>query len=256
MWDDAKQMNAIAATLFVLAAVAMLWAGTGWLVRQPAFALREVVVTTRLERASAAHLEAVIREELTGTFFTMDLNRAQRALAQVPWVRSIALRRQWPHTLEVEVEEHTPFARWNDGSLVNARGEVFSAEAKDALPQFDGPEGRAADMTAQYRAWSTRLEPLSLSIRILRLSPRGSWQFQAAGPQGTLTVELGRDDPEARLARFVAAQPRTLGALARAGTRVDYVDLRYRNGFAARMPQFRERSGKPAIAGNQGITHG
>ena len=39
---------------------------------------------------------------------------------------------------------------------------------------------------------------------------------------------------------------RTLGALARAGTRIDAVDLRYRNGFAARVPGFREKSAKPA----------
>lgn len=246
MWDDAKQMNAIAATLTVLVAASLLWAGAAWLVRQPAFALREVVVTHRLERASAAHLEAVIREELTGTIFTMDLNRAQRALAQVPWVRSVALRRQWPHRLEVEVEEHAPFARWNEGSLVNTQGEVFVADWKDDLPQFEGQPGRAVEMTMQYRAWSERLAPLALSIRTLRLSPRGSWQIQAAGAQGPLTVELGRDEPEARLARFVAAQPRTLGTLARSGTRVDYVDLRYRNGFAARVPQFREKTGKPA----------
>jgi cell division protein FtsQ len=256
MWDDAKQMNAVAATLAVLIAVALLWVGTAWAVRQPAFGLREVVVTNRLERASAAHLEAVIREELTGTFFTMDLDRARRALAQVPWVRNVALRRQWPHRLEVEVDEHLPFARWNDSSLVNTRGEVFSAEWKGELPQFEGPEGRAADMAAQYRAWSSRLESLSLAIRALQLSPRGGWQLRAAGPQGNLTVELGRDDPDARLARFVAVHSRTLGALARAGTRVDYVDLRYRNGFAARMPQFREKPGKPAAVGNQGTAHG
>jgi cell division protein FtsQ len=246
MWDDAKQMNAIAATLCMLAVAGFVWAGIVWLVRQPVFAWQEVVVTNRLERASAAHLEAVVREGLTGTFFTMDLGQAQTALAQVPWVRGVALRRVWPRRLEVEVEEHAPFARWNDTALVNTRGEVFAAEWKGALPQFEGQDGRAADMSDQYRAWSERLAPLSLVIRTLRLSPRGSWQIQAAGPQGDLTVELGRDEPDARLARFVAAQPRTLGTLARAGTRVDYVDLRYRNGFAARVPQFREKSGKPA----------
>jgi cell division protein FtsQ len=245
MWDDAKQLNAIAATLAVLVAVAMSWAGVAWVVRQPAFAWHEVVVRDPLARANGAHLEAVVREELAGTFFTMDLNRAQRALAQVPWVRTVALRRQWPHRLEVEVEEHAPLARWNDAALVNTRGEVFSAEAKDELPQFQGPEGRAAEMTAQYRAWSERLAPLALAVRTLRLSARGSWHIEATGPQGPLTLELGRDDADARLTRFVAAQPRTLGVLARAGTRVDYVDLRYRNGFAARVPQFREKAVKP-----------
>jgi len=246
MWDDAKKMNAVAATLCALVAAALLWAGAAWLVRQPAFAWGEVVVLNHLERASAAHLEAVVREELSGTFFTMDLRRAQQALEQVPWVRNVALRRQWPHRLEVEVEEHAPFARWNDTGLVNSRGEVFSAEAKDELPQFQGQDGRAAEMTVRYRAWSARLEPLALTVRTLRLSPRGSWHIEATGPQGPLTIELGRDDADARLARFVAAQPRTLGALARAGTRVDYVDLRYRNGFAARVPQFREKAAKPA----------
>jgi len=246
MWDDAKQLNAIAAMLGALVASALLWAGTAWVVRQPVFALTEVVVTKRIERASAAHLEAVVREELAGTFFTMDLSRAQRALAQVPWVRNVALRRMWPNRLEIEVEEHAPFARWNDSALVNSRGEVFNADWQDDLPQFEGQEGRAAEMSAQYRAWSAVLEPLALAIRTLHLSPRGSWQIKATGPLGALTVELGRDQPDARLARFVAAQPRTLGALARAGTRVDYVDLRYRNGFAVRVPQFREKTVKPA----------
>ena len=246
MWDDAKQMNAIAATLCVLAAVALIWAGSTWVVRQPMFALKEVVVINRLERANAAYFEAVVREELAGTFFTMDLNRAQHALGQVPWVRNVSLRRQWPHRLEVEVEEHVPFARWNDAALVNMQGEVFSADWKDDLPQFQGQEGQSAEMIDQYRAWSARLAPLDLSVRKLRLSARGSWHIEAAGPKGSLTLELGRDDADARLARFVAAQPRTLGTLARTGTHVDYVDLRYRNGFAIRVPQFREKTVKPA----------
>jgi cell division protein FtsQ len=246
MWDDAKQLNAIAATLCVLVAVAFLGGGLAWVVRQPAFAFHDVVVTAPLARANAAYVEAVIREELSGTFFTMDLDRARRALAQVPWVRGVALRRQWPHRLEVTVDEHEPFARWNDTGLVNTRGEAFGAEWNGELPQFDGPEGRAADMAAQYRAWTAQLQPLALAVKALRLSPRGGWQLQAKGVDGVLTVELGREEPDARLARFVAAYGRTLAALARTGTRVEYVDLRYRNGFAARVPAFREKAAKRA----------
>jgi hypothetical protein len=37
-----------------------------------------------------------------------------------------------------------------------------------------------------------------------------------------------------------------VGALARAGTAVATVDLRYRNGFAARIPGFREKPAKKA----------
>jgi len=74
------------------------------------------------------------------------------------------------------------------------------------------------------------------------LSPRGGWEIAAADPSsGLLTIELGRDDPSVRLARFVAAHDRTIGALARTGRHIERVDLRYRNGFAARVPGFREK---------------
>ena len=246
MWDDAKQMNALAITLTVITALGLAWVAVTWVVRQPTFAFREVVVTAPLERANGAHLEAVIREELTGTFFTMDLARARHALNEVPWIRNVALRRQWPHRLEVTVDEHEPLARWNDASLVNTRGEVFTAQSRAELPQFNGPEGRAAEVAARYRTWFDTLQPVALTVTQVRLSPRGAWQLKTIGPAGPLTLELGRDEPDARLARFVAVHGRTLGALARAGTRIEAVDLRYRNGFAARIPGFREKSAKPA----------
>ncbi len=78
MWDDAKQLNAVATALALAAGLALAWGAIAWLVRQPPFAFREVVVHGTLERASAAHLEAAIRDELTGTFFTMNLDRAAR----------------------------------------------------------------------------------------------------------------------------------------------------------------------------------
>jgi cell division protein FtsQ len=307
MWDDARQLNAVSLAIFIAATISLAWAALGWLVRQPAFAFREVVITTPLIHASGAHLESVVREELAGTFFTLNLDRAGHALTQVPWVRSVGLRRQWPRRLEIDVVEHEPFARWNDTALVDARGDVFSADWDGDLPQFSGPDGQAPTVMARYREWSAMLAPLGLSVQTLTLSPRGGWEIgairavgppqganyprsggsaaaslateaasvgvhvRAVGPskganysssggsagaslatevagagahvlsQGSLTIELGRDDPSARLARFVAAHDRTIGALTRAGRHIEQVDLRYRNGFAVRVPGFREK---------------
>jgi cell division protein FtsQ len=235
MWDDARQLNAAAATLALMACAALLYAAFAWLVRQPVFAFREVVVTTPLARADGVYLEAVVRSELSGTFFTLDLNRAREALARVPWVRSAGLRRQWPRRLEIEIEEHAPLARWADGGLVNTRGEVFLADWNGDLPQFAGPQGASATIAARYREWSAALAPLGLRVRGIAQSARGAWEIRAGTPSGPLAIELGREDPDARLARLIAAYPRTLEALARAGRPVERVDLRYRNGFAARI---------------------
>jgi len=245
MWDDPRQLNLLAAMLALFAVAVLAWAALAWAVRQPTFAFREVVVTTPLARANRAHLESVIRNELSGTFFTLDLDRARLALAKVPWIRDVALRREWPQRLTVEVEEHAPLARWNDNALVNSHGETFSADFDGDLPQFNGPEGQAANVAERYAEWSALLAPLKLTPRVLGLSARGGWEVRATGDSGPLAIALPKDEPAARLARFVDAYPRTLGVLARNGTRVERVDLRYRNGFAVRIPNLREPRARP-----------
>ncbi|HET7032177.1 MAG TPA: FtsQ-type POTRA domain-containing protein, partial [Casimicrobiaceae bacterium] len=99
MWDDAKQLDSIAKGLALVAVVLVLWACIGWAARQAPFAFREVVVTGTLAHVHPAELELVVRRELSGTFFTMDLENARASLAKLPWVRNVALRRQWPQRL-------------------------------------------------------------------------------------------------------------------------------------------------------------
>ena len=246
MWDDARRINALATGLVVLAAALLAWGAVVWIVRQPAFAFREVVVRGPLQRANAAHVEAVVRDELSGTFFTMSLDRGRVALARVPWVRKVALRRQWPQRLEVEIEEHAPLARWNDAALVNTEGEVFVADYDGELPLFSGPDGRSPEIAGRYREWGEALAPLALVIRELSLSPRGGWRLTASSAGNPLTIEIGRDEPAARLSRFIATYGRTIAVLARSGTRIEHVDLRYRNGFAAQVPGFKERQPRKA----------
>ena len=242
MWDSPRELNLLAGAVTLAAAALLAWGAVAWAVRQPVFALRHVVVDGSLARTSRAHLEMVIREELKGTFFTLNLAGARTSLQRVPWVKSVALRRQWPDRLEVTVVEHEPLARWNDTGLVDTEGEEFSAEFDDDLPQFSGPDGTATQVAQRFHQFTSVLAPYALAIAEVRLSPRGGWRLRTAG-RNPLAIELGRDAAGERLARFAAFQARTVGALARAGTPVDYVDLRYRNGFAVRVP---ESTGKPS----------
>ncbi|HEY7943384.1 MAG: cell division protein FtsQ/DivIB [Burkholderiales bacterium] len=248
MWDNARQLNMIALIVAFAAATMLAWGAVAWAVRQPVFAFQRVVIDGPLQRANPAHLEAVIREELKGTFFTMRLDDAQGSLQRVPWVRRVALRRRWPDRLEVEVSEHQPLARWNDAALVDAEGDVFAADFDGDLPQFTGPEGTAAEVAAQYRAFGAALQPTGRAISAIRRSPRGGWQIVAAGSPA-LTIELGRAEPGEHLSRFVAHYRQTLDALSRGGARIDYADLRYRNGFAARVSAGNDRSSRKASRG-------
>jgi cell division protein FtsQ len=248
MWDSPRQLNAIAIAIVVAALAMLAFAATFWAVHQPMFALQQVVIRGPLVRTNPAHVEAVVREELKGTFFTMRLGEARDSLAKVPWVRAVALRRAWPMTLEISVSEHEPLARWNDSALVNLQGETFAGDYDGDLPQFSGPEGSAADVTARFREFAEALKPTGLALAEIRLSERAAWELRTDG-NPPLTIELGRVEPGVRLARFVAYYPGTIAKMRRAGTRVDQVDLRYRNGFAARVPGFSETPAKTPASG-------
>lgn len=238
MWDNARLLNRIANLLFAAAVTAVLAAVALNVVRLPVFAVREIEVAGQLDHVTAEQLAAVARQAVRGTFFTLDLERARRQFEKLPWVRKVEVRRQWPARLELEVEEHVALARWGDTALVNSHGEVFEAATDEALPTFIGPPGQAEEVARRYQRFTAQLAPIERRVARLTLSARAAWQIKL---DDGLTLELGRSDMDARLARFVVVYDRTIGRLPPS---VVQVDLRYANGFAIRMPEPRGHDGK------------
>jgi cell division protein FtsQ len=118
---------------------------------------------------------------------------------------------------------------------VNTHGELFRGQGDATLPVFSGPSGSEGEVTRRYLVFVELLAPLALDPGQILLSPRLAWQLRLSNG---LTVQLGRDSEkdrvDDRLARFVSVYPQTL---AKSRHRLDYVDLRYPNGFALRVPE-------------------
>jgi cell division protein FtsQ len=178
-----------------------------------------------------------VRGRIDGNFFAVDLAQPRAALEQLPWVRRVHVRRVWPDRLEVTLEEHVALARWGDTGLVNVQGERFAGKSDAALPLLAGPAGSEAEVAQRYQRYAQLLAPLGTPLEALILSPRRAWQARLGGG---LTIELGRDAPndpvDGRLERFVAVHPQTLARMQR---KHEYVDLRYPNGFALRVPELK-----------------
>jgi cell division protein FtsQ len=243
VWHNPRQLNLAAGALTgVAVAVLALVLLTG-LLRSPLLPVRELVVQGKPQHVGREAIEAALVERGGGNFFAFDLADLRNALERLPWVRRVELRRVWPDRIEVELEEHVALARWGDDALVNLQGERFAGDADPALPSFSGPAGTEHEVAERYRRFVSILAPLGAPLERVALSPRFSWQLYLANG---LAIALGREtnaDPiEARLARFVGAFPATLGRLAR---RHEYVDLRYPNGFALRVPEL-ARAAPPA----------
>jgi len=215
----------LALRVVVLPVVAVL---NGWFAAER-WPLTQLRVSAEFQRVGAEQVQAAVRPHLGQGFFAVDLEGVRSALAGLPWVERVLVRKQWPDTLEIVLTEHRPAARWGESRLLSDSGTVFEVPAMDTLtglPHFDGPDGQTAAVLQMYRQVAELGARAGLRVERLALSPRGSWT--AVTVDGAELV-LGRTDPLPRLQRFVAALPELLRADARPLLRAD---LRYANGFA------------------------
>ena len=230
MWDKPEILNTAANALYWLALLLALFVAVAFTIRLPIFPVREVRLQAAPAHVTRNQVEIIVRRALRGNFFTLDLDAVRDAFARLPWVRNVELRRRWPDRLEVELEEHEPLARLNAAALVNTHGERFEAAYSGHLPLFIGPAGAAKEMAIQYEYFRRRLAGIGQRPVQVQVSPRRAWQLKL---DSGLTLELGREQIESRIDRFVAVYERAVAPLAQ---QVEYVDLRYANGFAVRVP--------------------
>ena len=94
-------------------------------------------------------------------------------------------------------------------------------------------------MTIQYELFRRSLAVIGKTPGELNVSPRRAWQIRL---DDGMTVDFGREHVEERLSRFVTTYPRTIARMTKP---VDRVDLRYANGFAARVPGLPVTETKP-----------
>ena len=119
-----------------------------------------------------------MHEQVSGNFFTVDLESTRQAFEKLPWVRKVSVRRKFPWSLEVEVEEQVALARWNGKDLVNTHGEVFAGITDQDLPVFTGQPDSSQQVTRMYGELNAALQPMKQQIAQISLSPRYAWQVK------------------------------------------------------------------------------
>ncbi|MET3132440.1 cell division protein FtsQ [Oxalobacteraceae bacterium GrIS 1.11] len=239
MWQDVKSLNASANGIFALALLACVAAGVWWLAQRPMFTLR----TIRIESMGQAELRHInkltVRSgtlgRIKGNFFTANLDTVRQAFESVPWVRGASVRREWPNTLVVALEEHEALGTWGeDGRLLSVKGDVFTANLAEAeedheLPQFSGPEGSEREVLARFAELRGWFAPVKLVPQTLSLSSRYAWTVKL---DNGMSVALGREQSKTtlkeRVERLTGIYPQLVSRL----QNIDTIDMRYQNGLA------------------------
>lgn len=193
-------------------------------------ALTELVIPGPLKHVQPQAVRAAVLPALQGKgFFSVNVALLQADVQTVPWVATASVRRSWPHTLYIDINEEVPVARWNGNGLMDANGRVFVQSTNSAwskLPSLNGSTGSEQDVLAEFNELATLLAPHDLAMQQLTVDARGDTTVLL---NDGIQVRLGRIDVTMRLSRFVTV---ALPTLREKLTAVAYVDMRYTNGFA------------------------
>ncbi|RLK46854.1 cell division protein FtsQ [Alkalispirillum mobile] len=201
------------------------------------FPLQTVRLDSAVQYLDPADLEEALDPFLDRGMFGLDVTGMRRAAEQLPWVASASVRRVWPDTVELSIREQAPLARWGDSALINRQAEVFRPHPDSFpgdLPRLVGVSGHEEELVAGYRQLARRFASVGFELAVLERDARGAWRAELL-PEGddegerSVHLEMGRDQLEARVARFLEAWP----LIAREQSReLASADLRYPNGFA------------------------
>jgi len=191
--------------------------------------VRRVLVEGAFRRVSPPEIESAVVEVVHGGLASVDLDQVRDSIQRIDWVDRAVVRRRWPDAIRVIVTEQVAAARWNEAGLLNARGELFIRNARyvpPELPLLQGPDGSEGTVAQLYLEAQGRLLEAGLRLTGVQLDERGAWQLELANG---VAVKLGRQSVEERLERFIRlASPLVAKRLAE----INYVDMRYTNGFS------------------------
>lgn len=206
----------------------------GWFSDPYRFPLEVVEVKGNFRHLDKLALQEALASHVDGGFFNVDVGTIRGAAEALPWVYKATVRRVWPATLRINIEEQQAIARWGEDGYLNSHGEPFFPEAlvdTRPLPRLAGPEGHEQNVLESYRRVSQTLAQLDLDVTRLELDNRRAWSMELGD---NVVLELGRADTARRLQRFISAYP-TVFAERIADLR--RVDLRYSNGFSVHWQQ-------------------
>jgi cell division protein FtsQ len=247
MWNNYQMLSLLANLMFVMVALAILYTINLRYLKLPVFPLKEISVKGvdknnpeegKLHNVTRKQIEQIVHSKITGNFFTVNLSSMRQALSELPWVRTVKIYRDWPDGLNVLLEEHKALAQWGNNELVNTYGEIFRATVDGELPLFVGPmEESSREMAQKYINFRRILRPLNQGIAEINLSPRYAWCIRLE--EGTV-LELGRGQVEMALVRYLSVYDQSIARLNQE-FQLDYLDLRYPNGFALRMPETKQQ---------------
>ena len=220
------------ATLMSFVALGLLVADH--LYRPDTFKIEQLKITGQFRYLKPSDVEAVVVDSASGNFFSLDLDQIKAKAQSLAWVESVDVRREWPETLVLAVQEHRPAMRWGKGKWVTTTGRVIelpeSIGAKNVIT-LNGRESQAKRILMKATHWKAKLQTHGLELQGVSLSDSDAWTLELfdQAQNAEFDLLLGHQDVSERLARFQMLFDKKFRFAERPLKRVD---ARYPDGLA------------------------
>ncbi len=204
------------------------------------FPVQNVDILGTMDYADRDALIASVKPHTLQGFYGLDIEMLQQTLEAHAWIATARVSRVWPSRIAINVEEHEPAARWNDGHLISKRLVLFKPHQLDRqsadfaqwsdvfrpLPLVSGAQGRHVELLDAYRAYEQQLGTFNLSLSLLEEDDRLSQTLILSNGE---VIKLGREQRQLRMSRFLDVYERIIekakdGPLS--------FDMRYSSGFS------------------------
>ena len=191
--------------------------------------ITKIKMQNQWQHVTEEEIKILLTGHMGTGFFRFNVNELKSLLENHPWVSEAGIKRLWPDSIAIQIEEHFPIAQWNENELLNQQGEIFQPERTDQLailPQLFGPKDSQMQVMDQYQLFNQILFSSGLKLTGLTLTHRGSWSLTV---NNSIQITVGRSELVSRLQRFVDFYERQN---IRTTMDIVEVDLRYGNGIA------------------------
>lgn len=218
--------------LLAISLMGLLVWGMNYAVDSQQFQITRVNIKGDLMYLQRADLKKAVVEKMNGNFFQINLDEIRMNVKKLAWVADVEIRRVWPDSLVVSVNERKAVAVWELGGFIDETGHLYkpgNAPVLSQLVKLSGPSGTQKMMLESMHMFSGALNEINETMTQIWMDGRRAWKILL---QNGTEVILGRENVLQRLGMYIEAIP-----LLRKQNPEKYtskVDMRYPNGFAIR----------------------
>ena len=207
------------------------------------FPVNTIKIEASYQHISHKEWETVLSAYTGYSFFTFPVSQLKKALADLAWAQTVAVKRVWPDIIKITLVEKTPVAIMNhalmtkDGLLFNQGNDLSAYE----LPVLKSPIGQEKEVLQVFEKLSKILTCYGLHAMTFTMRENGACKLKLSNG---ILLRLGKKDFELRVLRFSKAYPAIQEGQGRMNAdQIESVDLRYPRGMAVQWKNKRENNG-------------